>query len=208
MARTLTPFRGVVPPDHAGFADSPVVMEAAGALMPPMLPRLLLLLLTLAATAARAQEAPPGFTRHGNWLEGRVAAQGQEMCIAGTPAPRQGSLQVTVGRGQDGAVILVVAIRMERVRFTADEAVRFSVDGRTFEMPGTAAGGGGPAILVAASTEQEARTLSDLLVAMRRGRELRVQVGNRSALTLSLTGASPALGAMRSCAQRAGMMPR
>ena len=59
---------------------------------------------------------------------------------------------------------------------------------------------------VIAGTEEEARTLSDLLVAMRGGRELRIEAG-RANLTLPLTGAGAALAALRTCAQRAGMMP-
>lgn len=166
------------------------------------------LLLTLPGIGARAQNAaPPALTRHGNWVEGRVGSAGREGCIAGTPAPGRGSLQVTVGRTPAMGVILVLAVQLERTTFGGPEAVRFTVDGNVTEMPGQP-NPGGPAMLVAAATEDEARKLSDLLLAMQRGRNLRVQVGSRPVLELSLSGASAALGAMRSCAQQVGMMPR
>lgn len=179
--------------------------------MARMIVRILSALLLVAAADASAQGAgnqPPALTRHGNWAEGRVTGPGREACIAGAPVPGRGSFQATIGRAPSGSVALVLAVRVERERFATGEPVRFLVDGRSFELPGDANAAGGPVMLVAASTEEEARALSDLLVAMRRGRELRIQVGGRPALDVSLTGASAALGAMRACAQRAGMMPR
>ncbi|WP_376087456.1 hypothetical protein ACE7GA_14110 [Roseomonas sp. CCTCC AB2023176] len=146
-------------------------------------------------------------TRHGNWLEGRVTGGGRDGCIAGTGAQGQGSFQATIGRTPDAGVILIIAVRAERANFTADAPIRFAVDDRTFEFPGQANPGGSPAMLIAANTEEEARRLSDLLVAMQRGREVRITPGTARPITLSLTGASPALNGMRACARRAGMMP-
>ncbi|WP_426956184.1 DUF1176 domain-containing protein [Muricoccus radiodurans] len=184
-----------------------------------MLIRLALaLLVMLAASAAQAQQrspqgqrpaqsGQPQLTRHGQWVEGSLNAPGRQGCISGTPSPGRGSLQITIGKGADEVVVLVLAVQMEGATFAADETVRFRVDQRTFEMQGRVPRAGAPVMVVLATTEDEARQISDLLVAMRAGRELRVDVGSRN-LNLSLSGAGAALQKMRECAQRANMMPR
>ena len=166
------------------------------------------LLLLPSAYAAAQAPARPALTRHGDWVEGQISGGGRQGCVAGVQVLRRGLLQVTVGREPDGTTVLVLALRVEGANFTAGVPLRLTTDGRTFELPAQADPAGGPGLLVIAGTEAEARTLSDLLVAMRRGRELRVQAGDRTPFDLSLTGASAALGGMRGCAQRAGMMPR